>query len=588
MFNCGKKFQRSSLFMCLALSTCLLQACNPGDLERLFKPADSDRNSTPNQVMPEAETQGKPSATPSGGLQIPSPRPSLFRPPGQQSPIPVLASASPGDVIAILPDLYNTRMPFNFGSVGAPMIGRRHEVYAGPTGQFALEIAFKAPLPETSGNGLLVKSGSGQVLRNLRNSNTVLVNGNVAILELNWDGTGEKPDIQIMSLGKKTSGGTFPAKVTALGDQVKSMPVTLNQPIEVFSNPGNQAQLHFFTVTGVQGKDLDIIADGPSTVYVNHESRGFFFPNEGAAPDERIDHPQDKGFVHIPASQQDTLLVTLETPGNHKEALHTRFSVNEVKELVDLTVRFPRPPAEYGMAGPQTLLDQMTEIAKYASLSLYQITAGHTRIRNLKVLLGQAQPLAKIDVRVDSNSLASDFIPEHSVFGATPFALIELEKKWWLRFNSLRDHPGFVLAHELIHHRYAILDEYVQRWNIDEQLLAGELNLGTIRSSTNYCPNSVMSCSVAEFCWQGNHNPTGDQIIASRFDNPLTPGVVEKNSSWDLYAFRVGVAPPNHHPPLILKDIKKLERDTQTTVVLPVSSSIETGTFLPELKIPVP
>lgn len=45
---------------------------------------------------------------------------------------------------------------------------------------------------------------------------------------------------------------------------------------------------------------------------------------------------------------------------------------------------------------------------------------------------------------------------------------------------------------------------------------------------------------------------------------------------------------PNHRPPLILKEIKKLERDTQTTVVLPVSSSIETGTFLPELKIPTP
>src|SRR3990167_5619867 len=120
MSNCRPKFLRYSLFLCLALSTCLLQACNPGDLERLFNPADSERNSTPNQVMPEAETQGKPSATPSGGLQIPSPRPSLFRPPGQQSPIPVLASASPGDVRAILPDLYNTRMPFNFGSVGAP------------------------------------------------------------------------------------------------------------------------------------------------------------------------------------------------------------------------------------------------------------------------------------------------------------------------------------------------------------------------------------------------------------------------------------------------------------------------------------
>lgn len=581
MFDCGKKFQRSSLFICLALSTCLLQACDPGDLKRLLNP------DSPHQVMPQAETQGKPSATPSGGLQIPSPRPSLFRPPGQQSPIPVLASASPGDVIAILPDLYNTRMPFNFGSVGAPMIGRRHEFYAGPTGQFALDIQFKAPLPDLKANGLMVKSGSGQIVKNLRNSDTVLVNGNVAILELNWDGNGEKPEVTLRALGKKNAGGTFPAKVTTLGDQVKSMPVTLNQPIEVFSSPGNQAQLHFFTVTGVQGKDLDIIADGPSTVYVNHESRGFFFPNEGAAPDERID-PENQGFVHIPASQQDTLLITLQTLGNAKEAVHTRFSVNDVKELIDLTVRFPRPPAEYDMAGPQTLLDQMSEIAKYASLSLYQITAGRTRVRSLKVLLGQAQPLAKIDVRVDSNSIASDFIPEHSVFGGTPFALIELEKKWWLRFNTLRDHPGFVLAHELIHHRYAILDEYLQFWKIDAEFQSGNLELGLDRSSTNYCPNSVMSCSVAEFCWQGNHNPTGNQTLASRFDNPLTPGVVEKNSSWDLYAFRVGVATPSHHPPLILKDIKKLARDTQTTVVLPLNSSIETGTFLPELKIPLP
>ncbi|MGE3728607.1 MAG: hypothetical protein AB7I41_23860, partial [Candidatus Sericytochromatia bacterium] len=443
------------------------------------------------------------------------------------------------------------------------------------------------PLPDLKANGLMVKSGSGQIVKNLRNSDTVLVNGNVAILELIWDGNGEKPEVTLRALGKKNAGGTFPAKVTTLGDQVKSMPVTLNQPIEVFSSPGNQAQLHFFTVTGVQGKDLDIIADGPSTVYVNHESRGFFFPNEGAAPDERID-PENQGFVHIPASQQDTLLITLQTLGNAKEAVHTRFSVNDVKELIDLTVRFPRPPAEYDMAGPQTLLDQMSEIAKYASLSLYQITAGRTRVRSLKVLLGQAQPLAKIDVRVDSNSIASDFIPEHSVFGGTPFALIELEKKWWLRFNTLRDHPGFVLAHELIHHRYAILDEYLQFWKIDAEFQSGNLELGLDRSSTNYCPNSVMSCSVAEFCWQGNHNPTGNQTLASRFDNPLTPGVVEKNSSWDLYAFRVGVATPSHHPPLILKDIKKLARDTQTTVVLPLNSSIETGTFLPELKIPLP
>ncbi|MGE3724285.1 MAG: hypothetical protein AB7I41_01945, partial [Candidatus Sericytochromatia bacterium] len=221
MFDCGKKFQRSSLFICLALSTCLLQACDPGDLKRLLNP------DSPHQVMPQAETQGKPSATPSGGLQIPSPRPSLFRPPGQQSPIPVLASASPGDVIAILPDLYNTRMPFNFGSVGAPMIGRRHEFYAGPTGQFALDIQFKAPLPDLKANGLMVKSGSGQIVKNLRNSDTVLVNGNVAILELNWDGNGEKPEVTLRALGKKNAGGTFPAKVTTLGDQVKSMPVTL-------------------------------------------------------------------------------------------------------------------------------------------------------------------------------------------------------------------------------------------------------------------------------------------------------------------------------------------------------------------------
>lgn len=570
----------SSAPLVCGLSLLLLASCQPGDLQSLLGQAPS---ASPSNLLTEPDSQSRPLVTPSALVrpsQTPGVFPSAFKSPlSLQSPIPVLAS--PSAVSAILPVLFNTRMPIDFGAKGSLMLGRRYELYAGPTAAFAIDFEFKAPLDDSSENGLIVKSGSGQVLRTVRNSDTVLVNGNVALLELFWNGKGDKPDVKIRGLGKQTFGGGFPAQVTRLADQVKSMPITLNQPIELFSHPANQGQLQFLTVTGVRGKNLDIVMDGPGTAYVNHESRGFYFPDEGQAPDERVD-AQNQGFVHIPASQQDTLLLTVQTQGNNKEALHTRLSVNEVRDLVDLTVRFSGQPTEYDLSGPNELQTQMSDIARYASLTLYQVTAGRTRIRSLKILVGAlTQPLSKIDVRVDTTTLSGDLVREHTVFTGTPGALIELEKRWWKRYRTLRDHPGYVLAHEIIHQRYGILDEYQSHWKIDEQIQNGAFEPDNLLQSVNYCPNSVMACAVAEFCWQGNHNPTGNATIANLFDNPLTLNVVEKNSSWDLYALAVKVPAPTHHPPLILKDVKANANNTLTTVVLPLNTSMDLGSGKP-------
>ena len=484
---------------------------------------------------------------------------------GSASPEP----GSDGTVTAVLPEMGSSFMSFDFGTTGSKMIGRRYQLFAGATPDFAFHLEFSRPLGEGESNQLVVKSGSGRVISRLRDSDTVHVTGNVAILELNWDGEGEPPYVKIDEFGQRPSGGRFPAEATALSDSVASMPVSLNQPVEVFSRYRNGEEVQFFTVSGVRGKSLDLLIDGEASLNINDPDSGFFFPSSTDAPWEKAD-ASNGHLVHLDASAHDTLLLTVKFDRTSSSAKHVKLAVNEVHDPFELTARFPGRVSDYGVANSQELAAKMEGITRQASMLLYQATAGHSRIDRLKILIGTTTDAgARINMRVDPFEYETDLLREHVHFTGTPLALMEVDLPWWNR-SAPQTHAGTALAHELMHQRYGLPDEYLDEYHLDEP--------DNLVESKGLCPISMLSASTAvEMCWQGNHNPSGSRTLDDRTDDRATVTVKEKRSMWDIYAARYGFAPPDHHPPQVLQSVSADPADTLSKVLLPMSVTVDTG-----------
>lgn len=564
------------LSLTLGLSGCdpsLISPPAPGAAAEAGSPSESpDASASPTFVTGEPEARG----TPGPGLRE-SPLPRIS--PGKQ-PVPLASSSAlliplgplstvgPGVILPAMDE--RVALSLDFGVAGAPMKGRRYQLYAGASENFAFRLEFSRPLGPGDANRVRVLSGSGTELTSLRDSGTVYVPaGNVAILELHWDGQGELPDVRIEALGQRPGSGRLPAEATALADRVASMPVSLNQGIEVFSRYENGAEVQFLTVSGVRGKKLDLIADGPATVYVNDPASGFYFPSTTDSPWERIDAASGR-MLHLPASEHDTLLLTVRFEHETRQVKHLRLSVNEVRDAFELRVRFPGNVSDYGQSNSQALATKMAEIARHASLLLYQATGGRSRIDRLRVLVGlNADAGASIQMRVDPFTYPTDLLREHVQLAFTPLALIEVDLPWWQR-ELPKTLPGPVLAHELFHQRYELADEYAEKYPLDDP--------DNLVSGTNLCPISIMGDSNRfELCWSGNHNPGGSQTLRDRSDDPRTLLVKENLSMWDIYARKVGIPAPDRHPSKVLMDVTGDPWSFLTEVNLPLEVKVDTG-----------
>ncbi|MBT9548632.1 MAG: hypothetical protein IV090_24775 [Candidatus Sericytochromatia bacterium] len=540
----------SSLLLALGLNT----GCDPALLNGL-----SGNNAVEPSADPVPSIRG--SAGPEARLnpdQIGKLRPDGVRPSvAVPSPLalptrlrPILASGAPLTVVPVLkfvPGL-NVQTLFqsdslDYSSAGAPTLRRRYTLYLGHGIQDA-QLEFSSSEPVSNGSGIQVFSSNGTLLGEVKNGPVAIyVPGNVAFLEASWDGNGTAPLQTLDKITMNTLPGVLPEPVTdntLTADRFASLPVSFNSPILLHAR-SNQSKTFFMTVKGMNGKNVDIVLDGPGEVIASHLSAGFLLPGSSLGI-KRFETQKGGLMTFAPGdAQEDTILITVTLKPVTGQLAKARFSVNHVSDQIPLTVRFAGNPAQFGAANNQALIDRFKEVIAHASRRIYQSTEGRARIGKLKLLLGNTlNPTDIIQARVDPFPYPHPFWREHVTAAGSPLALIEVDQSWWER--ETKD-AGRVLAHEIFHQRYALPDEYT-----DVAANSSNPFMPVANQSRVLCPHSIMGNSTdnAELCWSGNHNPSGETQTFP-FLNP------SNLSMWELIASRLGTTAPNRSPALPLR-----------------------------------
>jgi hypothetical protein len=424
-----------------------------------------------------------------------------------------------------------TSVTVNFGGAVFPMgiapnrIDDTFTFYAGSNvDAFTLSFTASGLSPTMA---LEVRSGSGAVLQtvNAPGAVTAAFAGNVGSLRFVNAALGPPASLTLTSM-TMTSDGTphVPEVVTAVSDRVASMPLTLNTPVEIAFPPPGTPKSYFMAVTGVSGRTLDVVLDGPGRVFLRSDpAQGFLLPEGG-------DTGEPGGFTTTTGASsvitmgpgRDTLLLTVGSVGIEG---HSRVSVNVATRLIALRAQFWSTTA---ITPAQTAV--LTAILNLANADLYRATQGHVRIGSLTLLSrinssdGTSTP---IDLYVVPPVSAAVFVPPVPTGGG--FII------------DLGGGPGLTIASELLGLKLGIPAE--------PRDANGALT----------CPNSMMNnggLAVPVLCRRENHNPFGSNLL----------GAVAPRSGWEILAPALGLPVPAATPPRPLR--------TATAVTFPIATTI--------------
>lgn len=425
-----------------------------------------------------------------------------------------------------------TSVTVTFGGVSFPMGEAPNRVddtftfYAGSTvDAFTLNLTASGLSPTTA---LEVRSGSGAILQTVTapGAVTAAFAGNVGSLRFVNSALGPPPSVSLTSM-TMTSNGTphLPEVVTAVSDRVASMPLALNMPVEIAFPRPQTPKTYFMAVTGVSGRTLDVVVDGPGRVLLRSDpAQGFLLPESG-------DSGEPGGFFTTTGAAsvitmgpgRDTLLLTVDHAGIEG---HSRVSVNVASRLLTLRAKFWSASA---ITPAQTAI--LTAMVNGANATLYRATQGHVRIGALTLL-------SKIDSS-DGSSTPIDLYVVTPVSGS--FMLPPIPTGGGSLTVELTGASSLAVA---------------------AHLLNGKLGIPAEPRDANgalTCPNSMMNNSGLMdpvLCRRENHNPFGSNLL----------GAAAPRSGWDVLAPALGLPVPTATPPRPLRVV--------TTVTFPIATTI--------------
>jgi hypothetical protein len=325
------------------------------------------------------------------------------------------------------------------------------------------------------------------------------------------------PRVSVLTMTLQQRGTVLPEPARSPADSVSSFPLRLNQPVELAFSAGT-VMSYFFTLENADGKDLDFVLDGlpGGQVAIGDEASGFVLGAENAV------EVVDGGFKSLRFTGRDTLLLTVRNAT--AAAGIARFSVNEVRDLRPLRVRYMMSPGLVpNLPGiPQEALaafrdpdPQLRASMQLVCRSLYQASAGRIRpsgtinYRTPRVRSEEGE-----DVRVYP-------FPTEQLAQAVP-AFQDVQASRALVGFDLLDPGGasgaaLSVARQILRIRHGLPDE------------------------KDTCPNSAMGGSLAGWlCWDRNHNPLGRSGASP-------------DSAWKRLSGSLGIPNPATTPPLILR-----------------------------------
>ncbi|RPI18645.1 MAG: hypothetical protein EHM58_04885 [Ignavibacteriae bacterium] len=419
--------------------------------------------------------------------------------------------------------------PFQFSSYNQSyrVISQKNTYYAGHDAD-SFRIYYEDSTIDNS-SPIVVKDGDNNTITTINSpaaKGSVTIRGNVGHLEysreLNHTGAGY---LKIKKFVRyKTKGRvTMPALENTVSSRTKSMPLKLNEPVNVFFNKGD-ATTYFMTVSGIGDKAVDICISGPAKILMNddHLNGGGFILSEQNAME--VHGGKDGGIVHIkPVNPpRDRLYFTVVSVPDSGGVV--RISVNENEELFGFVFHFKGFAEDFNMNSDADFESRIKIIINETNKALYDLTVGRVRIDSVKVIVTPGIPRERADAKVEMFAFPGDLLRQQ----AYPDLFVLLDRDWWL--NEPFEYAGHILAHEIMHYRYRLLDEYSK---IDPNPRRSE-----------QCPPCFMASLnlTLSFCLPGTHNPY----------NLISTGLLK--SCWTVLAGRFDIPVPDKTPPYILNE----------------------------------
>lgn len=372
-----------------------------------------------------------------------------------------------------------------------------------------------------------VVAGGGRVLQTITTNGTGIATtpfpGNVGRLHVKCAGLVAPPGLAINSITETTTGtAAIPEIVSTVSDQVASLPLTLNSPVEL-GMPSTSGKFFYFVASGLASKTVDIVLDGSGVVTFNAPERGF---DIGASnPDGRLSSlvAGASATITMPATR-DSLLLTVTNNGAEG---HTRFSVNVPTSILSLQARFAIPFTRATAVQVAALIPAIDA----ANRDLYRTTVGHVRVGSLTVYTGLTTggDSSRDDIRILPAAGGQPAVvgPDHRIV------------------FDMAGPPGPTTNGSDL--GLAILE---RKFSLPREPL--DVN------GANLCPNSFMANSrmvLPTLCWRANHNPFGSNLL----------GAATGASMWEKLAPQIGMTAPTVSPENVLRNLSGVTFGVTTT-----------------------
>ncbi len=312
-----------------------------------------------------------------------------------------------------------------------------------------------------------------------------------------------------------------------LGTHMKSFPIQPNAPVEMFFPQGRNLS-YFLTYTVQPGSSdaTDVIVDGPGTLQVFREGDSFLADNSHAVLSTTGTGVQ---YLEIPgtlAGPDRHLLLRLSNGGRGGRV---RLFVGHVRDRIGLNLDFIGRREDYADSDDD-FNGKLRQIVDSANYFLCQATADQVRITSCHARIRLTPPLIT-DLPGGIINLP-DPVQEsaHTSWGVR---VMFFKKSWWTEGGDSLPDQGHQLAHEIMHWRYYLRDEYYNPPNAPDQ-------------SVPICPGTLMASDVDdELCWSANH-------VRSLPEAPLTNN---PDSGWTLLCRKLGVDAPTVSPPRVFTSV---------------------------------
>ncbi|MCM2358947.1 MAG: hypothetical protein NDI77_12415 [Geobacteraceae bacterium] len=350
---------------------------------------------------------------------------------------------------------------------------------------------------------------------------TISIPSDAVIFSFDHEGSGGPANINVHRVVFQPS-GALPAPETERQRKMKSFPLRAYEPVHIlFPSPATDPMSYSFTYNredALGEGDFDLIVEGPATVRAFRESDTFFADNGRALATA---DGTSGGFASI-RLDGDKFPLLLRVSNDRGTGGHVRLYIGKPLRRLRVTLDLIGRLSDYG-GNIDEVRQDLLDTVDTANYYLYMATAGRVRIDGLTARI-RLLPPPPSDL---PDGVVND--PDQGAASTTnlPGRPMRFPMTWWEDSALSR---GKTLAHELLHQRFNLPDEYAK--------LPGQPAI---------CPNTMMGDGLigGELCWSRTH----------RRKNPdVAPVTLSAQSGWGQMAQVLGIPEPTHSPPEVLQN----------------------------------